>query len=173
LFELGIHTKFSALDGISSPTNYLKSAKEKDYAALAITDHYNVQIFPEFSQGQVDDLKIIYGCELEMLEDNLPPYIFNHHTIQNKKLTEKRIIDLTYCVFDLETTGFFPAYNEIIEVGYVIYRGGEIIKENNYLVQPEKKISPEVLTNWYTNIDPNQLKKSPKINQILPQLKKD
>jgi len=120
LFELGIHTKFSTLDGISSPADYVKNAKEKNYAALAITDHYNVQSFPEFSQNQTSELQIIYGCELEMLENDLPPYLFNHNSRANRELCQRKITDLTYCVFDLETTGFFSEYNEIIELGYVI-----------------------------------------------------
>ncbi|CAG8720853.1 16905_t:CDS:2, partial [Racocetra fulgida] len=98
--------------------DYVKSARAKNYAALAITDHYNVQIFPEFSQEQTEDLRIIYGCELEMLEDDLPPYIFNHNSATNQKLLTVPITALTYCIFDLETTGFFAAYNEIIEIGY-------------------------------------------------------
>ncbi|CAI2167672.1 18440_t:CDS:10 [Funneliformis geosporum] len=109
----GVHTKFSTLDGISSPNDYVESAKKKDYAALAITDHYNVQSFPEFSKHQSNDLKIIYGCELEVLADKLPPYIFNH----NDSILTAEIENLTYCIFDLETTGFFSTYNEIIEIG--------------------------------------------------------
>jgi DNA polymerase-3 subunit alpha (Gram-positive type) len=161
------------LDGISNATDYVKSAREKNYAALAITDHYNVQIFPEFNQEETGELKIIYGCELEMLEDDLPPYIFNHNSQTNQKLLTTPITDLTYCVFDLETTGFFAAYNEIIEIGYVIYQNGKIIQEKEYLVCPEKAIAPEILANWYTDIDPNELKKAPPIAKILPQLKKD
>ncbi|MCE8163032.1 MAG: PHP domain-containing protein [Candidatus Moeniiplasma glomeromycotorum] len=173
IFELGIHTKFSTLDGISSPVDYINVAQQKNYAALAVTDHYNVQSFPEFSKLRSQNLKIIYGCELEMLEDDLSPYIFNHHQELNQTLLNTPIFDLTYCIFDLETTGFFSAYNEIIEIGYVIYRHGEIIQEKEYLIRPSKEIAPEVLTNWYTSIDPQELKKAPPIQEILPLLQKD
>ncbi|CAG8621702.1 2543_t:CDS:2 [Ambispora gerdemannii] len=141
IFELGVHTKFSTLDGISSPADYVASARHKNYAALAVTDHYTVQSFPEFSKHQKDDLKIIYGCELEMLEDNLPPYIFNH----SEQILVEKITDLTYCLFDLETTGFFSEYNEIIEIGYAIYQKGEIIRQGEYLICPQKEIAPEHL----------------------------
>src|SRR3954454_4068517 len=119
----------------------LKVLKKKGYTGLGITDHYSVQSFPEFSKHQSSDLKIIYGCELEVLADQLPPYIFNH----DEKILAQKINDLTYCVFDLETTGFFSAYNEIIEIGYVIYQKGEIIREGEYLICPEKQIAPELL----------------------------
>ncbi|RHZ35291.1 exonuclease domain-containing protein [endosymbiont GvMRE of Glomus versiforme] len=173
LFELGVHTKFSTLDGISSPKDYIENAQQKNYAALAVTDHYNVQSFPEFSVYQNNDLKIIYGCELEMLEDDLPPYIFNHQGKKNDQLLTTKIPELTYCAFDLETTGFFSTYNEIIEIGYVVYHQGKIIREGEYLICPEKEIAPEILANWYTDIDPNELKKAPKIKEILPTLRQE
>lgn len=169
LFELGVHTRFSTLDGINSPAEYVRTAQKKNYAALAVTDHYNVQSFPEFSKCQKGDLKIIYGCELEMLEDDLPSFIFNH----SEELLTKKINELVYCVFDLETTGFFSQYNEILEIGYVIYRKGEIIREGEYLICPEKQIAPELLAAWYTSIDPQELKNAPKISEVLPLLQKD
>ncbi|CAG8846265.1 3667_t:CDS:2, partial [Racocetra persica] len=129
----------TTLDGISSPADYAASARQKNYSALAVTDHYNVQAFPEFSQHQSPDLKIIYGCEMEMLEDELPPYFFNH----SATILDQKIDNLTYCVFDLETTGFFSQYNEIIELGYVIYHRGEIIREKEYLIRPQKEIPAE------------------------------
>ncbi|CAH1755690.1 6719_t:CDS:2 [Entrophospora sp. SA101] len=153
-------------NGISSPADYAMSARQKNYAALAVTEHYNVQSFPEFSNHQNNDLQIIYGCEMEMLEDDFPPYIFNH----SKHILEEKIAELTYCVFDLETTGFFSEYNEIIEIGYVVYRQGEIVREGEYLICPEKEIPAEILATWYTNIDPEELKKAPTIKEILPTL---
>ncbi|CAH1759438.1 11516_t:CDS:2 [Entrophospora sp. SA101] len=115
LNDLGVHTRFSALDGINDPAEYIKAAQEKGYSALGITDHYNVQAFPEFWQFRSPNLQLIYGCEMEMLEDKLPPYIFNHSP-QSRKFLEQDIENLTYCIFDLETTGFFSEYNEIIEI---------------------------------------------------------
>jgi len=56
---------------------------------------------------------------MEMLEDKLPPYIFNHSS-KSREFLNQNIEDLTYCIFDLETTGFFSEYNEIVEIGYVI-----------------------------------------------------
>jgi DNA polymerase-3 subunit alpha (Gram-positive type) len=172
LIELGIHTRFSTLNGVSSPNEYIKTALEKEYSVLGITDHYNVQSFSEFWQFRNPKLKLIYGCEMEMLEDKLPPYIFNHNS-KSKEFLSKTIEDLTYCIFDLETTGFFSEYNEIIEIGYVIWKEGEILKEKNYLVCPEKEISPEVFRAWYTDIDPKKLKQEKKIKQILPEIRQD
>lgn len=173
LTELSIHTKFSALDGISSPSEYIKAALEKNYQTLAITDHYNVQSFPEFWQHRDPNLKIIYGCEMEMLEDEFPPYIFNHSLQQVEKFWQRPLESLTYCVLDLETTGFFSEHNEIIEIGYVIYKNGKILEEEKkeYLLHPKHPISKELLSAWYTDIDPQELQKSPLLEKIFPLIK--
>jgi DNA polymerase III alpha subunit (gram-positive type) len=143
LFDFSIHTNFSTLDGIGKPTEYLESALEKGYQALAVTDHYNVQSFPEFSKLQDKGVKIIYGCEVEMIEDELPPYIFNNC----EKVLCEDIKKGKYCFFDVETTGFFSSFNEIIEIGYIITENGEITKEKNFLICPSKEISEQNLEN--------------------------
>jgi DNA polymerase-3 subunit alpha (Gram-positive type) len=106
-----------------------------------------VQVFPEAAQAQkkAKNLKIIYGCEMEMLENDFVPYLFNCDLQTKEKLKKNKIADLTYCIFDLETTGFFSNYNEIIEIGYVIYRKGEIIRQSSYLICPVKEIASEIL----------------------------
>lgn len=171
IFELGIHTKFSSLDGISSPSDYMKEALKKRYSCIAVTDHYNVQSFPEFDKQNIyKDLNLIYGCEMEMIEDDLPPYIFN--IIEKSNFLNTKIENLRYCIFDLETTGFFSKYNEIIEIGYIIYENGKVVEEKSYLISPEDEISSEALENWYTNINPKDLIESPKLKEILPIIEK-
>jgi len=165
LYELGIHTNFSNLDGISTPSDYIKNAKKKNYSFLGVTDHYNVQSFPEFSKIEDKDLRIIYGCELEMIEDNFSFPFFN---INDNEIFNKKINEIKYCLFDLETTGLFSEYNEIIEIGYIIYYQGKILEEKEYLICPENEIEKNILENWYTNINPEELKKSPKLSKIIP-----
>ena len=167
MYELGVHTRFSCLDGVSSPENYINNAIKKDYAAIAVTDHYNIQSFPKFFSNKNEKLKIIYGCELEMLDDQTPPFFLNYQKLdENKKIDE-----FIYCIFDLETTGLFSEYNEIIEIGYVIYYKEKIIEENNYLIRPEKPFSREMLRNWYhKTLTPDELLKANKLEKILEQI---
>jgi len=173
LIEFGIHTKFSTLDGISSPTEYAREALSKNYSTLVITEHYNVQSFPEFFQVTNPNLRFIYGCELEVLEDDFPPYIFNHSPYHLKEIVQQPIENLVYAVFDLETTGFFSEYNEIIEIGYVIWKNGGILPEEKkeYLVCPKTPISPELFRAWYTDINPQELQNAPCMEKILPLVK--
>jgi len=78
-----------------------------------------------------------------MLEDELVPYIFNI----NKEVLNNLNLENNYCIFDLETTGLFSAFSEIIEIGYVIIKKGKLIIEKEILIRPEKKISEEIFAN--------------------------
>ncbi|MHB1340701.1 MAG: helicase C-terminal domain-containing protein [Coriobacteriia bacterium] len=69
---------------------------------------------------------------------------------------------------DLETTGFDPYRDEIIEVGVVIARGPEIIDRYQTLVSPHNPVPHEVTQ--LTGIDEAMLKGAPVIEAIIPKL---
>ena len=45
-----------------------------------------------------------------------------------------------YVIFDLETTGISPNYDEVIEISALKVKGGEVVDEFNTLVNPGRKI---------------------------------
>lgn len=45
-----------------------------------------------------------------------------------------------YVIFDLETTGISPNYDEVIEISALRVKGGEVVDEFNTLVNPGRKI---------------------------------
>ena len=56
------------------------------------------------------------------------------------------LLDCTYVVFDLETTGLYPnSGDSIIEIGAVKIRNGEIIDRYDELINPNKMISDEII----------------------------
>lgn len=62
--ELHLHTKMSALDGVTDVTAVIKRASQWGHPAIAITDHGVVQAFPEACEaGKKYNVKIIYGVE--------------------------------------------------------------------------------------------------------------
>ncbi len=61
-----------------------------------------------------------------------------------------------YIAFDLETTGFNPVVNKIIEIGAVKVKDGQIVDKFSELINPGIRI-PEIITQ-VTGIDNNMVK---------------
>lgn len=71
--ELHLHTKMSAMDSVLDLEKAVRRAKEWGYPALAVTDHGVVQSFPDaYRFGQQYGVKIIYGVEAYLVEDDDP-----------------------------------------------------------------------------------------------------
>ena len=99
--ELHCHTKMSDMDGVSDVKDIIKRAMKWGHKALAITDHGDVQAFPDANHaiGKDDDFKIIYGMEAYLVDD-LKGLVENP---MGQSFAD------SFVVFDLETTGFSAA----------------------------------------------------------------
>ncbi|RLV55938.1 DEDD exnuclease domain-containing protein [Aeromicrobium phragmitis] len=77
------------------------------------------------------------------------------------------LLDTTFCVVDLETTGGSPAKgSKITEVGAVKIRGGEVLGEFQTLVNPDESI-PAFIT-VLTGISDQMVIDAPRIDEVLP-----
>lgn len=97
--ELHMHTQMSQMDAMTSATDLIKRAMSWGMKSIAITDHGVVQSFPEAHKLLGRDnpnMKVIYGVEAYLAPDK-------KSSVTNAK---GQSIDTTYCVLDLETTGF-------------------------------------------------------------------
>ena len=131
--ELHAHSKMSTMDGVCSVDQYFKQAAKWGNKAMAITDHENVQAFPEVQEAAKKyGIKGIYGCEMNMIDDALD-YIFNP--------SEVELHDATYVVFDFETTGLSARYDRIIEFGAVKFKDGLVVDSMDLLIDPERPLS--------------------------------
>lgn len=169
--ELHLHTQMSAMDAITSATDLVKQAIKWGHPAVAITDHGVVQSFPEANHVIVDNyadlvkkegkittqdildaapIKVIYGVEGYLAVDVEP-------VIPKKD---------TYCIFDLETTGFNPDTDGITEVAVCKVKNGEIIDEFTTFVNPEKPIPYNVQE--LTHITDDMVKDAPKMDEMIP-----
>ena len=159
--ELHCHTKMSDLDAVSSASDIIKRAAKWGWDSIAITDHGNVQAFPE-AFHTVRDMKegapkIIYGVE-GYLVDDIKEIIIN---------PSEYTLDDSYVVFDIETTGFSPINDKIIEIGAVKVSGGKIVDRYSTFVNPKIPIPYRIQE--LTHIDDSMVIDSPTIDTILPE----
>ena len=159
--ELHMHTQMSQMDAMTSAKDLIKRAMKWGMKSIAITDHGVVQAFPEAHKllgYDNPDMKVIYGVEAYLAPDNTK-------TVYNGK---KQSIDTTYCVLDLETTGFSATTEKITEVGIMKVKQGEVIDEFSCFVNPEKHI-PERVTE-VTNITDDMVKDAETIEKVFPKI---
>lgn len=67
--ELHLHTRMSAMDGLNDAGGIVKLAKKWGHPAIAITDHGVVQSFPDAAKAGGGDIKVIFGLEGYLLDD--------------------------------------------------------------------------------------------------------
>ncbi|SFR91340.1 PolC-type DNA polymerase III [Anaeromicropila populeti] len=157
--ELHAHTLMSDMDGVVDVKALVKRAKKWGHKAIAITDHGVVQSFPEANHAieKGDDFKVIYGVEAYLVDDL-------KEIIENDK---GQSLDDPCVVFDIETTGFGPVNDQIIEIGAVKVKEGKIVDKYSTFINPDIPI-PYVITQL-TGIQDEMVMSYPKIDTILPE----
>ncbi len=159
--ELHMHTQMSQMDAMTSATDLIKRAMKWGMKSIAITDHGVVQAFPEAHKllgFDNPDMKILYGVEAYLAPDK-------NAVVTNSKGQD---IDTTYCVLDLETTGFSAVTEKITEVGIMKVKDGEVIDGFACFVNPEKHI-PQRVTE-VTNITDEMVKDAETIDKVFPKI---
>lgn len=159
--ELHMHTQMSQMDAMTSAKDLIKRAMKWGMKSIAITDHGVVQAFPEAHKMlgyDNPDMKILYGVEAYLAPDK-------NAIVSNSKGQE---IDTTYCVLDLETTGFSAVTEKITEVGIMKIKQGEVIDKFSCFVNPEKHI-PQRVTE-VTNITDDMVKDAETIEKVFPKI---
>ncbi len=157
--ELHCHTKMSDMDGVSEVKDIVKRAIKWGHKAIAITDHGDVQSFPDANHAVSpdDDFKVIYGVEAYLVDD-LKDIVVD---------SRDQSLDETCVVFDLETTGFSPDRNRIIEIGAVKVENGKITDRFFTFVNPQTPIPYHI--EELTSIRDDMVMDAPVIGEILPQ----
>lgn len=158
--ELHLHSQMSVQDGVGAMKDYMSYAKALGHKAMAITDHGVVQGFPDaFKSGKDNGIKVLYGCELYMVDDQLD-YVFNPCDIELNKAT--------YVVLDLETTGLSCRYNRMMEFGAVKVEKGVVTQRLDLLINPGVKISEKISN--ITNITNEMVKDKPLAKEALKEI---
>jgi len=176
--ELHCHTKASDMDGVSDVGDIVKCAYKWGHKAIAITDHGVVSAFTDANHAweklyqtecdkckekgepapdRQDFFKIIYGVEGYLVDD-----------IANAVIDSKgQSFDDTYVVFDIETTGFSPVKNRIIEIGAVKIKDGKVTDRFSEFVNPGVPIPYRI--SKLTSITDDDVADARSIEEVLPE----
>ena len=156
--ELHLHTMMSDMDSVVDIKKVIKRAKDWGHSAMAITDHGVLQAFPIANHEIKKDepFKIIYGVEGYFVDD-LKEIIVRS---KNQNLRD------SYVVFDIETTGFSPIQNKIIEIGAVKMVNGEVTDRFSRFVNPKEPIPFRIQE--LTSINDDMVKDAEEIEKVLP-----
>ncbi len=176
--ELHCHTKMSDMDGVSEVKDIVKRAYQWGMPAIAITDHGVLQSFPDANHvwedlwkaekarrkeagdaepDKFDFFKVIYGVE-GYLVDDLNPLVNGD---KGQLLCDEIV------VFDIETTGFSPVNDRIIEIGAVKVRGGKVTERFSTFVNPERPIPFKI--EQLTSINDSMVVDADTIEKVLPE----
>ena len=157
--ELHAHTTMSAMDALIDPAELVKTAVRWGHKAVAITDHGVVQAFPAASDVKVpDDFRIIYGCELFLVDDGTA-------VVQRPPTGRAARRGRVRRCWTSRRRASRPIGDDIIELGAVRCRGGEILDSFQSFVRPTKPVPPEVQK--LTNITPDMLEGAPEPAEAL------
>ena len=160
--EFHLHTKMSSLDAIDSVDDYVETIKRWQHPAMAVTDHDNVQIFPSFYKAiKNTPIKPIYGAELSVYYDhNLDIYRGNH---------TGDLMEQTYVVFDIETTGLSVIEDEIIEISAIKIKAQQTIDRFDTFIKAKAPL--KTFTKELTSITDQDLKDAPLLENALSEFK--
>ncbi len=94
--------------------------------------------------------------------------VYSTNGLRNEREKGKSLVSVLddYISIDIETTGFDPLFDEIIEIGAVRYKGQIEVDFFQSLIKPQEKI-PDFIT-IKTGITNDMVKDSPRIESVLP-----
>ena len=158
--ELHLHTKMSAMDGVSDIATYCEAAKEMGHKAIAVTDHGVIQVYPAAQKAAKDyGLKMLYGAELYMVDDELP-FGLNPSPVE--------LMKADYIIFDLETTGLSARYDRITEFAAFRIEKGNVVDQLDLLINPGIQIPEKIVQK--THITNEMVKDKPRIEDVIDQI---
>ncbi|SDM01545.1 PolC-type DNA polymerase III [Bacillus sp. OK048] len=155
--ELHLHTPMSQMDAVTPVSTLISQASKWGHKAIAVTDHAVAQSFPEaFGAGKKNDIKILYGVEVNLVDDGVPITYNDAHRL---------LAEDTFVVFDVETTGLSAVYDTIIELAAVKIKDGEIIDRFESFANPHHRLSATTIN--LTGITDDMVQNAPEVGEVI------
>ncbi|GGG12098.1 PolC-type DNA polymerase III [Paenibacillus abyssi] len=130
--EFHLHTTMSTMDAVTPIDAYIKTAAKWGHKAIAVTDHSNVQCYPDaYKAAKKNGIQVLFGVEANVVNDAVPMVLLPR---------EEPLQTAVYVVFDIETTGLSVINNKIIELAGVKMKEGKEIDRFSTFINPHEKI---------------------------------
>jgi len=156
--ELHLHTKMSAVDGVTDAEDLIKAAAKWGHKAIAITDHGVLQAYPEaYKTAKKQGIKLLFGIECYLVNDLSKIYTGD----------TDYPLDTEFTVFDVETTGLSAETEVITEIGAVKIKNGQVIDRYSKFINPKRKLSQKIIE--LTHITDEMLEDAPTEDVIIPE----
>lgn len=151
--EFHLHTSMSTMDAVTSIGDYVKTAAKWGHKAIAVTDHANVQCYPDAAKAaKKHGIKMMYGVEANVVNDAVPMVLHPR---------DETLEEAVYVVFDIETTGLSVTNNKIIELAGVKMQGGQEIDRFETFIDPHEPIPYNI--QQLTNITDDMVRGAPEL----------
>ncbi len=155
--EFHLHTTMSTMDAVTPIGEYVKTAAKWGHKAIAVSDHSNIQCFPDaVKAAKKHGMKVLFGVEANVVNDAVPMVLNPRSAV---------LADATYIVFDIETTGLSVVNNKIIELAGVRMRNGKEVDRFSTFINPHEKIPYHI--QQLTNINDDMVKDAPELEPKL------
>jgi DNA polymerase-3 subunit alpha (Gram-positive type) len=155
--EFHVHTTMSAMDAVTPVDVYIKTAAKWGHKAIAITDHSNVQCYPDaVKAGKKHGIQVLFGVEANVVNDAVPMVLHPR---------EESLPDAVYVVFDIETTGLSVTNSKIIELAGIKMKDGQEIGRFETFINPHEPIPYNI--QQLTNINDEMVKDAPELGPKL------
>ena len=155
--ELNLKTNMSEMTSNINSKKLTSKIKEMGYTSYAVTDLGVVHSYPFLFNKYDDSVKVIFGIEAYVVDDNAKLVINPKNVILEEE---------TYVIFDIETTGLDPYNDKIIEIGAIKMEKLNVVDKFSTFINPEVPIS-EFITNL-TSISNDDVKDAETIDKVLP-----
>ena len=140
--ELHCHTNMSAMDALTDPVKLVERCSQWGCPAVAVTDHGNLQSFPEIMKAveKHPEVKPIYGIEGYLVDDTARAVFSYRPKTDNREFRKDEFV-----IFDIETTGLSAAACGITQIAALIIRGsGEEVDSYETFVNPGMPIPSNI-----------------------------
>ncbi|MFC4775355.1 PolC-type DNA polymerase III [Paenibacillus sp. GCM10023252] len=155
--EFHLHTTMSTMDAVTQVGTYVKTAAKWGHPAIAVTDHSNVQCYPDaFKASKKNGIKVLFGVEANVVNDAIPMVLLPR---------EEQLATAEYVVFDIETTGLSVINSRIIELAGVKMREGKEVDRFSTFINPHEKIPYHI--QQLTNINDEMVRDAPELEPKL------